>query len=101
VERVAGGRASVRQPRCRVFHTISQFSGLSPGNVPHILSQLNDNVVWVSEGCGNSPVNGSYTGLAGVEEFFRRVATTAKWDTFEPTNYIPMLDPNVIIVMGR
>ena len=62
---------------------------------------MSDNVVWIAEGCGNSPVNGSYTGVAGVEEFFRRVGAHAKWDSFEPTNFIPMQDPNVVIVMGR
>lgn len=77
----------------------SLYAGFgSPSSVNLVMSLVNDATVFVSEGQGASPLNNQWVGVAGVQAFFATRAQTELWELFEAKNFIPMADPNIVLV---
>ena len=75
------------------------YGHFSKGNIPALLENLADDVVWNSPGPKEIlPWVGRYTGKAGVGEFFRLVDQETEFLKFEPREFIEQ--GNKVVALG-
>jgi uncharacterized protein len=64
----------------------SIYEAFGRGDIDYILARVTPDCKWVAPGEG-IPNAGTYSGPAGVAEFFRRMAATEQFLRFEPREY--------------
>ena len=64
------------------------YAAFGRGDVPAILDQLTDDVVWYDPGPPEVPHAGRYSGREGVGRFFARTDETLEIDEFAPTEFL-------------
>lgn len=75
------------------------YDAFSRGDIPFILARLTDDVTWESPGPKEIPSAGTYSGKAGVTEFFHRLSGSDDVQLFEPQHFFA--DGNMVVVLGR
>jgi ketosteroid isomerase-like protein len=76
------------------------YGAFGRGDIPAILAQLSDDVVWAVEGReGDYPTFGTRHGPNGALSFFVALGATEDITTFEPTSFHPSGD--TVLVQGR
>jgi ketosteroid isomerase-like protein len=73
------------------------YAAFGRGDVPAILDQLTDDVVWYDPGPPEVPHAGSYSGREGVGRFFARTDETLEIDEFVPTEFLAQGDRVVVL----
>lgn len=74
------------------------YSGFEQGDIPGVLAQLSEDVVWTIPGTDASPVSGVFHGRDGVNEFFSKVLATFDIDGFAPGQFFA--DGDTVVVLG-
>jgi ketosteroid isomerase-like protein len=64
------------------------YAAFSRGDVPAILDQLSDEVVWVHTGAPELPYGKVYRGKAQVAQFFADLAAVLEFPAFQARTYI-------------
>jgi uncharacterized protein len=75
------------------------YEAFGKGNIPFILSQLDENVLWVSMGAKPNPVAGTCKGVSEVPNFFTALAGNYQLENFQ-VHYILDADDNTVIAKG-
>jgi len=73
------------------------YAAFGRGDVPAILDQLTDDVVWYDPGPPEVPHAGAYSGREGVGRFFARTDETLEIDEFAPTEFLAQGDRVVVL----
>jgi uncharacterized protein len=73
------------------------YTAFGRGNVPAILDQLTDDVVWYDPGPPEVPHAGRYRGREEVGSFFARLAETLEIEEFTPTEFLAEADRVVVL----
>ena len=73
----------------------SIYSAFQRGDIPYILSQLDDNCVWNSMGAPQVPYGGEFKGKE-IINFFQILSETLDISLFEPKEYIANEDGHVV-----
>jgi ketosteroid isomerase-like protein len=72
------------------------YADFSRGDIPAVLSRVDDTVEWTTPGGAAVPTAGVRRNKAAVAEFFRLVNETWTFDSFEPREYIASDDRVVV-----
>ena len=77
------------------------YAAFSRGDVQAILDGLDDNVVWLGVyGAGpHVPTSGERRGKKAVAEFFKQVAESVTFSTFEPKEFVATGD--TVVALGH
>jgi ketosteroid isomerase-like protein len=81
----------------RVVQTI--FEAFGRGDIPGVLSQVAEDVVWNAPGPSAVPYLGARHGHEGVTEFFVQLGTNVDFESFEPGDFIAEGDR--VVALGR
>ena len=73
------------------------YAAYSRGDIQSILNILTADVEWVAPPV--EPMAGTYRGRDGVAEFFRRVASSFEFTSFEPRDFVAQGDR--VVVLGH
>jgi uncharacterized protein len=73
------------------------YRAFGRGDVPAILEQLTDDVVWYDPGPPEVPHAGRYVGAEEVGRFFARTGETLQIDEFAPTEFLAQADRVVVL----
>jgi len=73
------------------------YAAFGRGDVPAILDQLTDDVVWYDPGPPEVPHAGRYRGREEVGSFFARIAETLEIEEFAPTEFLGQADRVVVL----
>ena len=73
------------------------YAAFGRGDVPAILDQLTDDVVWYDPGPPEVPHAGRYRGREEVGRFFARIAETVEIEEFAPTEFFAQADRVVVL----
>ena len=71
------------------------------GDLPAILSKLDDKVEWIEGNPGGSdvvPTFGTYKGKDGVSQFFQKINDNLEFKVFDPHEYIAQYDKVIALV---
>lgn len=74
------------------------YGAFGRGDVPALLSYLDDNIEWEMVGPPHAPITGKRSGKSGALEFFMAVAQSADMKAFEPREFIA--DEDKVVVWG-
>ena len=74
------------------------YAAFSRGDIPGLLAQLSQDIVWHSPGPG-LPLAGTYRGQDGVAKFFQKLAQETEILDFQPLEFIA--EGERVIVVGR
>ena len=77
------------------------YAAFSRGDIPRLVSHCADEIVWHAVyGCGPQvPFSGERRGKDAIVEFFRIVAETENFQTFEPREFIATGD--AVVTLGH
>ena len=73
------------------------YAAFGRGDVPAILEQMTDDVVWYDPGPPEVPHAGRYRGPQEVGSFFGRLAETLDIEEFAPTEFLAQADRVVVL----
>jgi ketosteroid isomerase-like protein len=74
------------------------YDAFERGDIPAVLAQLSENVVWTMPGTDASPVSGVFRGRDGVNGFFSKVIEHFDIDGFAPGQ--TFADGDTVVVLG-
>jgi uncharacterized protein len=74
------------------------YAAFGRGDIPSLLSMLDDNVEWKTPGAADLPTAGTRRGQAEVAEFFGKVNELFDFEAFEPQSF--MADGDRVVVLG-
>jgi ketosteroid isomerase-like protein len=74
------------------------YAAFGQDDIQGVLAKVADNVEWFLPGEGLIPQSGLYRGRDGVAEFFKKLADTTEFESFEPAEFIAQGDR--VIVCG-
>jgi len=77
----------------------SVYEAFGRGDISFIISQLDDNVLWVAMGDKPNAIAGVYKGAANVPAFFSALAVNYQLENFQ-VHYILDADDNTVIAKG-
>ncbi len=77
------------------------YDAFADGDLPKILSLVAEDCQWDHRGPPGPPFNKLYTGVAGVEEFFKTVAETLETFEFEVNEFFEAGDRVVVLGVAR
>ena len=75
------------------------YDAFKRGDIPALLNLLSDDVDWAVPGPAEIPFAGERQGRNQVREFFRIVAESSDFDTFEPVDHIAQADQ--VVTLGH
>ncbi len=73
------------------------YGAFGRGDVPAILDQLTDDVVFYDPGAPGVPHAGRYRGREEVGSYFARIAETMEIEEFAPTEFLAQADRVVVL----
>ena len=73
------------------------YGAFGRGDVPAILDQLTDDVVFFDPGAPEVPHAGRYRGRQEVGSYFARIAETMEIEEFAPTEFLAQADRVVVL----
>ena len=73
------------------------YEAFGRGDIPGLLSVLDDGVTWVTPGPDDLPVAGARKGHDGVQQFFQALSGLVDIVRFEPKEFIAQGDRVVVI----
>ena len=73
------------------------YDAFGRGDIPGLLSLLDDQVVWVTPGPADLPNSGTRKGHDGVQQFFQALSDLVDIVRFEPKEFIAQGDRVVVI----
>jgi ketosteroid isomerase-like protein len=74
------------------------YDGFEQGDIPAVLAQLSENIVWTMPGTDASPVSGVFRGRDGVNGFFSKIIEHFDIDGFAPGRFFA--DGDTVVVLG-
>jgi len=74
------------------------YAAFGRGDIPGLLSMLDDKVEWKTPGTADLPTAGTRRGQAEVAEFFGKVNELFEFEVFEPQSF--MADGDRVVVLG-
>lgn len=75
------------------------FTDFSNGNIPAIIKQCTEDVVWGSYKVPGVSFSGQFFGKEGVQEHFKELAENVDFTVFEPREFIAQGD--TVMVLGH
>jgi ketosteroid isomerase-like protein len=75
------------------------YADFGRGDIASILDALDESIEWITPGEGAVATAGKRRGKAEVAEFFRIVAESWDFDSFEPLEFLAQGD--TVVVIGR
>jgi len=75
------------------------YSAFLRGDIPAVLGMMSDDMDFYVPGDGAFPTAGHRRGLAEMQEFFRTLNDSVRFDAFEPLNFVAQGD--LVVVLGR
>ena len=74
------------------------YAAFGRGDIPGLLSRLDDNIEWKTPGMADLPTAGTRRGRAAVGDFFRIVNELFVFESFEPQSFLA--DGDRVVVVG-
>jgi ketosteroid isomerase-like protein len=74
------------------------YDAFERGDIPGVLAQLSEDIVWRMPGTDASPVSGVFRGRDGVNSFFMKVIEQFDIDGFAPGQFFA--DGDTVVVLG-
>lgn len=75
------------------------FDNFAKGNIPEIINQCTEDVVWGTYRNPGVEPSGLYYGKEGVQQYFTQLAANVQFISFEPKEYIVQGD--TVVVLGH
>jgi ketosteroid isomerase-like protein len=86
---------STAQANVQLVQKIFRLFG--EGNIPALLNELTDDIIWILPGPKTIPWAGVYEGKQGVVEFFTRMGGNYEFQKFEPREFFAQGDRVVVL----
>ena len=74
------------------------YAAFLRGDIEAVLSAISDDIVFMIPGPPQMPTAGTWRGLAGMREFFGKLAESVEFKSFNPREYVASGDR--VIVLG-
>jgi ketosteroid isomerase-like protein len=73
------------------------YAAFLRGDIEAVLSAISDDIVFFVPGPSQMPTAGTWRGLAGMREFFTKLAQSVEFTAFNPREYVASGDRVVVL----
>src|SRR5688572_32943237 len=73
------------------------YAAFLRGDIEAVLSTISDDIVFTIPGPPQMPTAGTWRGLAGMREFFAKLAESVEFTAFNPREYVASGDRVVVL----